>query len=107
MPATSRAITQMLSPMPIINTNAKIKPNHGVMPASNAALHAITGPVVNAARVPRRSSTVPLIGIPVKRPRASAVITCAAVPGLTSKDFAITGTAGTIIDHMPASSALV
>jgi hypothetical protein len=32
---------------------------------------------------------------------------CAAVPGLTAKAVAITGTAGTIIDHMPASSALV
>jgi len=50
---------------------------------------------------------VPLIGIPAKRPRARAVIACAAVPGLTANARAITGTAGTIIDHIPARRALV
>ena len=100
-------MTQMLSPTPIKNTNAKITLNQGVIPASSAALHASAGPDVNAARVPKRSSTVPLSGMPAKRPSASAVMICAAVPGLTAKNFAMTGTAGTIIDHMPASNALV
>ena len=107
MPATSRAMTQILSPMPIKNTNAKITLNQGVMPARSAAPHASAGPAVKAARVPKRSSTTPLSGMPAKRPSASAVMICAAVPGLTPKDVASTGTAGTIIDHMPASSALV
>ena len=39
-------------------------------------------------------------------PSASAVMICAAVPGVMPNDVASTGMAGTIIDHMPASSAL-
>ena len=100
-------MTQILSPTPIKNSNAKIKLNHGVIPARSAAPHASAGPAVKAARVPKRSSTAPLSGMPAKRPSARAVMVCAAVPGLTAKAVAITGTAGTIIDHMPASSALV
>jgi hypothetical protein len=38
---------------------------------------------------------------------AKAVIVCAAVPAETPKDFANTGTAGTIIAHIPANSVLV
>src|SRR6266542_1084921 len=71
--------------------------------ALTKAEQAMAGPAVSAARVPKRSSTTPLTGIPANRPTAKAVIVCAAVPGLMSKDFASTGSAGTIIDHIPAS----
>ena len=97
----------MLSPMPSRKTKTKMKLNQGMNPAKSAAEQAMAGPAVSAARVPKRSSTTPLTGIPTNRPTAKAVIVCAAVPGLMSKDFASTGSAGTIIDHIPASSVLV
>jgi hypothetical protein len=50
----------------------------------------MAGPAVSAARVPKRSSSMPLTGILANRPTAKAVIVFAAVPGLMSKDFAST-----------------
>jgi hypothetical protein len=47
------------------------------------------------------------MGIPASRPKANAVMICAAAPGETSKKMASTGIAGTIIDHIPASNVLV
>jgi hypothetical protein len=46
------------------------------------------------------------MGSPTNRPKANAVITCAAVPGEMLNDCAKTGMAGTIIDHIPARNAL-
>jgi len=75
--------------------------------AAAAAAQTNEGPARKAERVPKRSRTTPLIGIPANRPKANAVMICAAAPGETSKNMASTGIAGTIIDHMPASKVLV
>ena len=107
MPATSRAMTQMLSPIPKTKTRTRIEPNQGINAAASAARQTSDGPARNADRVPKRSRTAPLMGIPAKRPKAKAVTVCAAVPGDTSKNTASTGIAGTIIDHIPASRVLV
>ena len=78
-----------------------------MLAANNPAAHPNAGPGINAERVPKRSSTTPLTGRPANRPTAKAVIVCAAVPAETPKDFANTGTAGTIIAHILANSVLV
>ena len=72
-----------------------------------AETQAMSGPATNAVRAPKRSRTKPLIGMPAKRPTESAVINCAAVPGVMAKCFANTGIVGTTIAHMPAISVLV
>ncbi len=89
------------------NTGTKINVNHGMNEARIADRQAISGPAINAVRAPKRSRTKPLIGMPAKRPTESAVINCAAVPGVMAKCLANTGIVGTTIAHMPAISVLV
>src|SRR5258706_12206131 len=100
-------MTQMLSAMPIKNTGIKINVNHGIIDATMAAVQAIIGPAIRAAREPKRSKRKPLIGIPANRPTDNAVTICAAVPGEILKLVANTGIVGTTIAHMPAMMVLV
>jgi len=77
-----------------------------VNPANKAATAAISGPLTRAARVPRRSSTTPLTGRPTKRPTATAVTSCAAMPEEIPKCSLSSGIAGSTMPHMPAISVL-
>jgi hypothetical protein len=83
-----------------------MSPNQGMLAASSPATHPTAGPAINAERVPKRSSTTPLIGRPTNRPTAKAVTVCAAVPAEILNELAKTGIAGTIIDHIPARKVL-
>jgi hypothetical protein len=73
-------MTQMLSAMPIKRIGSNIKPKEGMRGASSAATEAIAGPAISDVRVPSRSRTTPLMGMPISRPTDNAVIIWAAIP---------------------------
>ena len=107
MPATSRAITQMLSPTPIKNSNAKIRLNHGVIPARSAARarqRRSGGQGGARAQAIEHGAADRHAGKAAERERGDDLRRGARAHGerrCQHRD------GGTIIDHMPASSALV